>query len=148
MILKEIAGDDAAFRSLMKSWFMHSPLFTILKAFASRDFTVIVTSDHGSILCQRGTIAHGKRSTSTNLRYKYGDNLNSDPKDSILIKKPDQYRLPMLTLATTYIIAKEDFYFVYPNNYNEMVRQFQNSFQHGGVSLEEMVVPLAIMTPR
>ena len=65
-----------------------------------------------------------------------------------MIKKPNQYRLPMLTLATTYIIAKEDYYFVYPNNYNEMVRQFQNSFQHGGISLEEMVVPLAIMTPR
>lgn len=148
MILKEIAGTDSAFRSLMKSWFVHSPLFTILKAFAGHDTTIVVTSDHGSILCQRGTIAHGKRSTSTNLRYKYGDNLNSDPKESLLIKKPDQYRLPMLTLATTYIIAKEDFYFVYPNNYNEMVRQFMNSFQHGGISLEEMVVPLAILTPR
>ena len=148
VILKEIAGTDAAFRSLMRSWFVHSPLFAILKAFAKRDFTVIVTSDHGSVLCKRGTMAHGKRSTSTNLRYKYGDNLNSDPKDSLLIKKPDQWKLPMLSLATTYIIAKEDFYFVYPNRYNEMVRQFQNSFQHGGISLEEMVVPLAVMTPR
>ncbi len=148
IILKEIAGTDAAFRSLLMGWFVHSPLFAILKAFAKQDFTVIVTSDHGSILCQRGTMAHGKRSTSTNLRYKYGDNLNSDPKDSFMVKKPDQWRLPMMSLATSYIIAKEDFYFVYPNRYNEMVRQFQNSFQHGGVSLEEMVVPLAIMTPR
>jgi CheY-like chemotaxis protein len=148
VILKEIAGTDSAFRSLMRSWFVHSPLFTILKSFASRDFTVIVTSDHGSILCKRGTMAHGKRSTSTNLRYKYGDNLNSDPNDSILIKKPQEWRLPMMSLATTYIIAKEDYYFVYPNRYNEMVRQFQNSFQHGGISLEEMVVPLTILTPR
>lgn len=148
VILKEIAGDDSAFRSLMRSWFVHSPLFAILKAFASRDFTVIVTSDHGSILCRRGTMAHGKRSTSTNLRYKYGDNLNSDPNDSILVKKPEKWRLPMMSLATTYIVAKEDFYFVYPNRYNEMVRQFQNSFQHGGISLEEMVVPLTILTPR
>lgn len=148
VILKEIAGTDSAFRSLMKSWFVHSPLYTILKAFAKRDFTVIVTSDHGSVLCSRGTMAHGKRSTSTNLRYKYGDNLNSDPKDSIMIRKPDQWRLPMLSLATTYIIAKEDYYFVYPNKYNEMVRQFQNSFQHGGVSIEEMVVPLVTMTPK
>ncbi len=148
VILKEIAGTDSAFRSLMRSWFVHSPLFTILKAFASRDFTVIVTSDHGSILCKRGTMAHGKRSTSTNLRYKYGDNLNSDPNDSILVKKPEIWRLPMMSLATTYIIAKEDFYFVYPNRYNEMVRQFQNSFQHGGISLEEMIMPLTILTPR
>ena len=148
VILKEIAGTESAFRSLMKSWFIHSPLFTILKAFAAKNYTIVVTSDHGSVLCKRGTVAHGKRSTSTNLRYKYGDNLNSDPKGSILIKRPQDWRLPSMTIATTYIIAKEDFYFVYPNNYNEMVRQFQNSFQHGGVSLEEMVVPLAVLTPR
>ncbi|MDX9856178.1 MAG: bifunctional response regulator/alkaline phosphatase family protein [candidate division Zixibacteria bacterium] len=148
VILKEIAGTDAAFRSLMRSWFVHSPLFALLKQFAERDFTVIVTSDHGSVLCQRGTMAHGRRTTSTNLRYKYGDNLKSDPKDSVLIKKPKEWRLPMFSLATTFIIAKEDYYFVYPNNYNEMVRQFQNSFQHGGISLEEMVVPVAVMTPK
>ncbi|MBN1211825.1 MAG: response regulator [candidate division Zixibacteria bacterium] len=148
VILKEVAGTEAAFRSLMKSWFNHSPLFSLLKAFAGRDFTVIITSDHGSVLCKRGTVAHGRKSTSTNLRYKYGDNLNSDLKESILIKKPEQWRLPSFTLATTYIIAKEDFYFVYPNNYNEMVRQFMNSFQHGGISLEEMVVPLAILNPK
>jgi CheY-like chemotaxis protein len=148
VILKEIAGSEAAFRSLMRSWFVHSPLFTMLKAFAARGHTVVVTSDHGSVLCQRGTMAHGRRSTSTNLRYKYGDNLNSNPKESVLIKKPDQWRLPMLTMSTTFIIAKEDFYFVYPNNYNEMVRQFQNSFQHGGISLEEMVVPVAVLNPK
>lgn len=148
VILREIAGTDAAFRSLMRSWFVHSPLFAALKMFAERGFTVILTSDHGSVLCQRGTMAHGRRTTSTNLRYKYGDNLKSDPKDSVLIKKPESWRLPMFSLATTYIIAKEDYYFVYPNNYNEMVRQFQNSFQHGGISLEEMVVPVAVMNPK
>jgi DNA-binding response OmpR family regulator len=148
VILKEIAGSEAAFRSLMRSWFLHSPLFVMLKAFASRGHTVVLTSDHGSVLCQRGTMAHGRRSTSTNLRYKYGDNLNSDPKESVLIKRPDQWRLPMLTISTTFIIAKEDYYFVYPNNYNEMVRQFQNSFQHGGISLDEMVVPVAVLNPK
>ncbi|PKK84159.1 MAG: PglZ domain-containing protein [candidate division Zixibacteria bacterium HGW-Zixibacteria-1] len=148
IILREIAGSEAAFRSLMKSWFIHSPLYTIMKAFASRDFTVIVTSDHGSVLCSRGTMAHGKKDTSTNLRYKYGDNLNCDPKDAWLIKKPEDYRLPKFGLATTYLIAKEDYFFVYPNNYNEYIRQFSNSFQHGGISLEEMVVPVAVMTPR
>ena len=148
VILKEIAGSEAAFRSLMTSWFVHSPLFTILKAFAERDFTVVVTSDHGSVLCSRGTIAHGKRDTSTNLRYKYGDNLNCDPKDAWLIKKPEEYRLPKFSLATTYLVAKEDFFFVYPNKYNEFIRLYNNSFQHGGVSLEELVVPIAIMTPK
>lgn len=148
VILKEIAGTEAAFRSVMRTWFIHSPLFTMLKAFAERDCTVILTSDHGSVLCRRGTMAHGRRSTSTNLRYKYGDNLNSEKKESVLIKKPEEWRLPAFTLSTTYIIALEDFYFVYPNNYNEMVRRFQNSFQHGGISIEEMVVPVAVMTPR
>jgi CheY-like chemotaxis protein len=148
IILKEIAGSESSFRSLMKSWFVHSPLYSILKSFAERNFTVVVTSDHGSVLCSRGTMAHGKRDTSTNLRYKYGDNLNCEPKEAVLIKKPEQYRLPKFSLATTYIIAKEDFYFVYPNNYNEFIRQFQNSFQHGGISMEEMVVPFAILTPR
>lgn len=148
VILKEIAGTEAAFRSLMKSWFLHSSLFAILKSFAARDFTVVITSDHGSVLCRRGTMAHGKRTTSTNLRYKYGDNLSSDPNDSILIKKPHEWRLPSLSLATTYIIAKDDFYFVYPNRYNEMVRYFHNSFQHGGISLEELVVPLMILNPK
>ncbi len=148
VILKEIAGTEAAFRSLMRSWFIHSPLYAILKSFATKGFTVVVTSDHGSVLCKRGTMAHGRRDTSTNLRYKYGDNLNSNAKESVLIKKPEQYRLPSFTISTTYILAKEDFYFVYPNNYNEMVRLFQNSFQHGGISLEEMVVPVAVLTPR
>ncbi len=149
VILKEIAGSEAAFRTLMQTWFVHSPLYAMLKGYAARrDTTVVVTTDHGSVLCKRGTMAHGKRSTSTNLRYKYGDNLNSDPGDSILIKKPGEWRLPMLSLATTYILAKEDFFFVYPNNYNEMIRQFHNSFQHGGVSLEEMVVPVTTLNPR
>ena len=148
VILKEIAGTESAFRGLMKSWFNHSSLFSILKEFAQQDYTVVITSDHGSVLCKRGTKAYGKKSTSTNLRYKYGDNLNSDPKDSILIKKPEEWRLPKLGIATTYIIAKEDYYFVYPNNYNEMVRYFHNSFQHGGISIEEMVVPVTVMTPK
>ena len=148
VILREIAGSEAAFRSLMKTWFTHSPLFGILKAFADRDVTVVLTTDHGSVLCARGTMAHGRKTTSTNLRYKYGDNLKSDPKDSLLIKRPEDWRLPSFTLSTTYLIARDDFYFVYPNNFNEMVRRFQNSFQHGGISLEEMIVPIAIMTPR
>ena len=148
VILKEIAGTESAFRALMKTWFAHSSLFNILKSFADKDYTVIITADHGSVLCKRGTRAHGKRSTSTNLRYKYGDNLNANQKDAILIKKPNDWRLPTMNIATTYLIAKEDFYFVYPNKYNEMVRYFHNSFQHGGISIEELVVPVAVLEPK
>lgn len=147
-ILRELASSETEFRSLMRTWFAHSPLFAMLKAYRQRNCTIIITTDHGSILCKRGTMAHGRRDTSTNLRYKYGDNLNADPKTSILVKKPGQWRLPQFTLSTTYLFAKDDHYFVYPNNYNEMVRQFQNSFQHGSISLEEMICPLAILRPR
>jgi CheY-like chemotaxis protein len=148
VILREIAGSEAAFRLLMKTWFTHSPLFTLLKTYARRDCTVIVTSDHGSVLCKRGTMAHGRRTTSTNLRYKYGDNLKGDVKEAVIIKNPREWRLPSFTLGGTFLIAREDFYFVYPNNYNEMVRRFQNSFQHGGISIEEMIVPVAVLNPR
>lgn len=148
VILKEIAGSEAAFRMLMRTWFTHSPLFGLLKAFAGRGFTVVVTSDHGSVLCRRGTMVHGRRETSSNLRYKYGDNLKAEPKDALIIQKPQDWRLPGFTLGTTFLIAKEDFYFVYPNNFNEMVRRFQNSFQHGGISIEEMIVPVAVLNPK
>ncbi len=148
MILKEIAGNESAYRSVTVSWFTHSSLFKALKDFAAHGHTVIITTDHGSKLCHRGALAHGKRDTSTTLRYKYGDNLNCDPKQGVIVRNPEEYRLPKPRLATTYLIAKEDYYFVYPNRYNEHVRQFQNSFQHGGISLEEMIIPLAILKPR
>jgi CheY-like chemotaxis protein len=146
--LQQIAPDEAAFRSLLLSWFNHSTLIDIVKHVAQIGAKCVITTDHGSILGTRGTIAYGKRDTSTNLRYKYGDNLNCDPKESLLIKNPDQYRLPSFNLATTYLIATEDYYFVYPTNYNEYNRQFQNSFQHGGITLEEMIVPVATLSPK
>ncbi len=147
-ILQQIARDESAFRSLMLSWFPHSTLFDIIKYAASIGATCVITSDHGTVLATRGTIAYGKRETSTNLRYKYGDNLNCNPNESLLIKNPKTYRLPSMSLATTYLIAREDYYFVYPTNYNEYNRQFQNSFQHGGISLEEMIVPVATLRPK
>ena len=147
-ILQEIAPDESAFRSLMRSWFLHSYLFEILKALAQRDVVVVVTTDHGSVLCTRGTKAFGKKDTSTNLRYKYGNNLRCDTKQSLLIRQPKEYKLPAYSFNTTYIIAKEDFYFVYPTKFHEYQRQYKNSFQHGGISLEEMILPVAVMRPR
>jgi len=147
-ILLEIAPNEAAFRSLMKSWFLHSPLLEVLRYLAKQDCVVIFTTDHGSVLGARGNLAYGKKDTSTHLRYKFGDNLNCDPKGAILIKDPRVYRLPMYGLATTYIFAKEDYYFVYPTNYHEYEREYRNSFQHGGISLEEMILPLAVLHPK
>jgi len=146
-ILKEIAPDETAFRSLMRSWFVHSHLFEILRCLSKQDCSVIITSDHGSILSTRDTVAYGKKDTSTNLRYKYGDNLNCNTSQAVLIQNPEEYALPSYGISTTYIIAKEDFYFVYPTKYSEYRRQYQNSFQHGGISLEEMILPIATLTP-
>ncbi|MFH1699529.1 MAG: bifunctional response regulator/alkaline phosphatase family protein [Candidatus Zixiibacteriota bacterium] len=148
VLLKEIVPDEAAFRSLMTTWFEHSTLFETLKMLARKNVTVIITSDHGSTLCSRGTIAHGKKDTSTNLRYKYGDNLNCNSKEALLIKNPSRYHLPSFTLATTYIITREDFYFVYPNRYNEYQKHFQNSFQHGGITMDEIILPVSILRPK
>ncbi|MCP4580346.1 MAG: bifunctional response regulator/alkaline phosphatase family protein [candidate division Zixibacteria bacterium] len=147
-ILQEIAPNEAAFRSLMKSWFVHSHLFELLKNLARWDCSVVITTDHGSILGTRGAIVYGKRDTSSNLRYKYGDNLNCDPKQTFLIKDPKEFRLPTWGLATTYVIAREDYYFVYPTNYSEYRRQYQNSFQHGGISLDEMILPVVTLEPK
>ena len=147
-ILQEVAPNEAAFRSLMKSWFEYSHMFELLRKLASWDCAVVITTDHGSVIGSRGTLAYGKKDTSTNLRYKYGDNLNCDQKQAWLIKNPKALRLPTWGLATTYIIALEDYYFVYPTKYSEYKRQYQNSFQHGGISLDEMILPVITLRPK
>ncbi len=144
-ILKEIAPDESAFRSLTKSWFEHSPLFSIIRELSKTNAVVFVTSDHGSVRGLRGTKVIGDRETSTNLRYKYGRSLKVDPKHAILIKNPTDWRLPKRGLNTTYVFAKEDFYFVYPTNYYKYLNYYKDSFQHGGVSLEEMILPIVQM---
>jgi hypothetical protein len=147
-ILKEMAPDEAAFRTLMKSWFMHSSLYDVLKQLARWDCQVVVTTDHGAILGGRGTIARGRRDASTHLRYKYGENLGCDAKAAVKVDSPADYRLPEFSRYTNYIFAREDYYFVYQTNFHEYERQFRGSFQHGGISLEEMVLPIAVLTPR
>jgi len=147
-ILQEIAPDEAAFRSLMGSWFRHSALFDILKVLARQGAAVIVTSDHGSVLCKRSSLVHGNRETSTGVRYKYGDNLGCDVKQAIKVTKPVDYSLPAASRTRNYIVAKENFYFVYPTNFHEYEQRYLGSFQHGGASLEEMIVPCAILDPR
>ncbi len=147
-ILKEIAPDEPSFRSLTRSWFEHSAVYAIFRKLAELGATIIVTSDHGSIRSMRGTKVIGDRETSTNLRYKFGRNLKVDPKHAVFIRNPKDYRLPQRNFNTNYIIAKEDFYFVYPTNYHKYLAYYRNSFQHGGISLEEMILPVVKLQPK
>ncbi len=147
-LLKEMAPNEAAFRALVQTWFGNSSLFETLKNIARTDAVVVLTTDHGSVRGIRATVAHGDRDTSSNLRYKYGRNLRCEKKDALMISDPQAYGLPSSGLGSNFIVAKEDFYFVYPTSYNEFQRQYKDSFQHGGISLEEMVLPVAIMEPK
>jgi CheY-like chemotaxis protein len=147
-LLRELAPDESAFRSVMRSWFLHSSLFDALKWMSKQDCTVILTSDHGAILSRRSALVYGNRETSTNLRFKFGSNLGCDPKFAAQVKDPTRYRLPADGTNKNYIIAKEDFYFVYPTNFHEYENKYRGSFQHGGISLEEMILPTAILTPK
>ena len=148
-ILKEIAPDEPAYRSLTKSWFQHSSLFSILKTLSeNKDMKVILTTDHGSIRCMRGVKVLGDRETSTNLRYKFGKNVKAEAKHALQMKDPSDYRLPSFGLTINNIIAKEDYYFVYPTDYNFFLQKYKDSFQHGGISMEEMIIPIIEMTPR
>ncbi|MBN2184963.1 MAG: response regulator [Candidatus Krumholzibacteriota bacterium] len=147
-ILQEIAPDEAAFRSLMRSWFAHSALFEILHKISTHDADVIITTDHGSVLGQKASLVHGNRDTSSNLRYKFGENINGDPKQTFSMRNPLDFKLPAESPSKNYIIAKENYYFVYPTKFHEYERQYQGTFQHGGISLEEMIIPVITMTPR
>jgi len=147
-ILQQLLPNEAAFRSLMRSWFSHSVLLELLVALARNKVKVVMTTDHGSILGRKASVVYGRRDTSTNLRYKYGENLKCDEKQAIKLNRPREYRLPAESNTKTYVIAKEYYYFVYPTNFREYEKQFEGSFQHGGVSLEEMILPCLTLTPK
>ncbi|MDY0108622.1 MAG: bifunctional response regulator/alkaline phosphatase family protein [Candidatus Krumholzibacteria bacterium] len=147
-ILKELAPDEAAFCALMRTWFEHSTLYELLQEAARRGTTTIVTTDHGSLFCRRATKVRGNRDASSNVRYKFGDNLSVDEKRVLLIKDPADYKLPPNSSIETYAITTENYYLVYPTNYHEYERLYRDSFQHGGISLEEMICPLAVLRPR
>jgi CheY-like chemotaxis protein len=147
-ILKELAPDEAAFRSLMRSWFEHSSLFETLQLAAQRGVPVVLTTDHGSMYCRRATRIKANRDTSTNVRYKFGDNLTVDEKKVFLLKNPADYRLPANSTIENYAITTENYYLVYPTNYHEYERLYRDSFQHGGISLEELICPFVVLRPR
>jgi len=148
-ILKEIAPDEPAYRSLTHSWFMHSSFYGMLRQLAAqKDIKVIITTDHGSIRCMRGVKVLGDRETTTCLRYKFGRNVKAEPRHAMQLRDPADFRLPRLGITVNNIIAKEDYYFVYPTDFHHFLSRYRDSFQHGGISLEEMIVPVAELDPK
>ncbi|MBT5614914.1 MAG: PglZ domain-containing protein [Flavobacteriales bacterium] len=141
-VIKELADDDAAYRSLTASWFDHSPLKDILKQIAKQDANLIITTDHGTINVNKPSKVIGDRNVNANLRYKQGRNLNYKKSDVFEMEKPLDFYLPIQNVSSKYIFAKEDMYFVYQNNYNQFVKFYKNTYQHGGVSMEEMIIPI------
>ena len=144
-VIKELADDDAAYRSLTSSWFDHSPLRDIMKQIAKQDANIVITTDHGTINVNKPSKVVGDRSVNSNLRYKQGKNLNYKSSDVFEMKRPEEYFLPKQNVSSKYIFAKEDMYFVYQNNYNQFVNMYKNTYQHGGVSLEEILIPLVTL---
>lgn len=144
-VIREMLPNEAGYRSVVRAWFEHSSLRQILQAFAKNKWTVVVTSDHGSIRGMKGGKVVSDREASTNLRYKYGRNLKVDKRHALIIPYPEKYRLPKRGINTGYIIARENYYFVYPTNYHKYLSLYKGSFLHGGCSMEEMIMPLVIM---
>ncbi|MEO1518567.1 MAG: response regulator [Bacteroidota bacterium] len=141
-VLKELAGDETAYRSLTRSWFLHSPLWSALQRIAERDIRLIITTDHGTIRVKTPSKVVGDRETTTNLRYKVGRNLQFDNRDVLSFRNPEKVGLPRPNVSSTFIFAKDDRYFLYPNNYNHYNNYYRDTFQHGGISLEEMICPI------
>ena len=147
-VLKEIAPDERAFRALTRTWFEHSWLYQAFQELAQTDCTIVVTTDHGAVRSLHATKVIGDRNTSTALRYKYGRNLKCDERHAIFIRDPEAYGLPKTGYNSNYIIAKEDYYFVYPTNYNRYLNLYHDTMQHGGASMEEMILPVATLRPK
>ena len=147
-VVKELASNDKAYRSLTLSWFKNSPLLEMIQQAQLLGFKLILTTDHGTINVKTPSKVIGNRETSLNLRYKTGRSLTYDSKDVLEIKSPKEAHLPAINMTSSFIFAKNDLFFAYPNKYNYYVNYFKNTYQHGGVSLEEMVIPFAVFNPK
>lgn len=144
-MVRELANDERAYRSITASWFRNSPVRELFKELAKTDARIVVTTDHGSIRVSNPIKVIGDKNTNTNLRYKLGKNLSYNPKQVFEVKAPKAASLPSPNISTTYIFAQNDDFFAYPNNYNYYVNYYKDTFQHGGISMEEMLVPLVTM---
>ena len=147
-MVRELANNESAYRSITLSWFRHSVMSDLLKALSMSDYKVIITTDHGSIRASKPIKIIGDRNTNTNLRYKLGKNLSYSSKDVFTIKEPHKAQLPSPNVSTNYVFATGNSFFAYPNNYNYYVSYYKDTFQHGGISMEEMLIPLITLTPR
>ena len=144
-IIRELADDEKAYRSLMVSWFNNSPLFDVIKYLADKKINILITTDHGSVRSQDPVKVIGDRNTTTNLRYKSGKSLNYNPKEVFEVRNPHDAYLPKTNVSSTFVFCRKNDFFAYPNNYNYYVNYYRNTFQHGGISLEEMLVPVAYL---
>ncbi len=147
-VVKELASNDKAYRSLTQSWFKNSSLLDIIQQAQQLGFKLIITTDHGTINVKNPSKVVGDRDTSLNLRYKTGRSLTYQDKDVLAIKNPKEGHLPSINMSSSFIFAKGDFFFAYPNNYNHYVSYYRNTYQHGGVSLEEMIIPFVVLDPK
>jgi CheY-like chemotaxis protein len=147
-MIKDLTSDEAAYRSLTKSWFTHSPLFDLFEKLSEKEVEIIITTDHGSIRVQNPVRIIGDKNTTTNLRYKQGKTLNYNPKEVFEVNNPTQAYLPKSNISSSYVFATGNDYFVYPNNYNHYMNMYKGSFQHGGISLEEMLIPYVHLKPK
>lgn len=148
-MIKELAPDEAAYRSITASWVQHSSLLDLVQKIAASKGRLIITTDHGMIRVKDPVKIIGDRSVNTNLRYKQGRNLNWENENKLMIcKNPEKMFLPKLNVSSIYAFTKEDYFFAYPNNYNHYVSHYKNTFQHGGISMEEMIIPFAYLEPK
>ncbi len=147
-ILQDMIADESGYRSTVRTWFANSWLLDVFRTLSDSDYVIILTSDHGSVRVRKGVRVLADRETSSGVRYKYGRNLNCPDKNAMVVKRPSQLKLPEMTPGINYLIAKEDVYFVYPTQYRKYLHQLEESFQHGGISMEEMLVPTFTLKSR
>lgn len=147
-MVRELAGNESAYRSITLSWFRHTPIKELFRRLASLDYDLLVTTDHGSIRVDTPSKVVGDRNVNTNLRYKMGKNLSYNAKEVYEVRHPRALQLPQPNLSTAYIFATGARFFAYPNNYNHYVQYYKDTFQHGGISMEEMLIPLVALRPK
>jgi CheY-like chemotaxis protein len=147
-VIKELADDEAAYRSLTLSWFRHSPLLEVIQFLAANRINVVITTDHGAVKVEDPVKIVGDRQTNTNLRYKFGKALDYNKKDVFEVKNPQDIFMPQVNVSTSYVFCRSNDFFAYPNNYNYYVSYYRNTFQHGGISMEEVLIPVIYLKPK